>query len=226
MIFSKFVNAYKEIGQVGFIICSIAFLFISGGFALYKVISTMMHNQQQVIEVLVHNQIIKTYELQKEEHQEKFKKQLQIIPEVNSLLEHFCKDNSADHVMIAEFHNSIENIASAVPFCKFSVTYENSENSIVPFRNELQSSNISNYKSIAKISSTLYLKYSMNELKAIDKLLYYQLIDRGVKQVYMTSIESNDMPCGFILILQYHDKDIQTNNIMTLRRDISRLIKR
>lgn len=226
MLFSKLVNAYKEIGQAGFIICSIAFLFTGGGFAFYKVMSTMMHNQQQVIEVLIRNQIIKTYESQKEEHQEKFKKQLQVIPEVNSMLERFCKDNSADHVMIAEFHNSIENIASAVPFCKFSVTYENSENRIVPFRNELQSSNISNYKSIAKISSTLYLKYSIDELKDIDKLLYYQLIDRGVKQVYMASIESRDMPCGFILILQYHDKDILPNNILTLSRNISRLIKR
>ena len=57
MIFSKFVNAYKEIGQAGFIICSIACLFVSGGFALYKVISTMMHNQQQVIEIVVRQDV-------------------------------------------------------------------------------------------------------------------------------------------------------------------------
>lgn len=221
----KLANLYKHLGETGFLTIILAAIVLCGGIGFYTVFTNMMRQQQTVLERLINQQITNTYEIQRSEHQTKFKKQLSIIPLINNVLDDFCEDANVEHIMIAEYHNSIENIASAAPFCKFTVTYETMNAYHKPMRNEFQNVNISNYKIMSELANKLYVKYKLSELKKNDKLLYYQLEGKNVKSLYICRLQCNDCISGFILIIQYDDKDIDINKLLMLSNKINKLLK-
>lgn len=225
MVLNKLANTYKYLGGTGFLTVILVIIVLGGGIGFYSAFNNMMKQQQVVLETLINRQITNTYETQRTEHQKKFKKQLSIIPLINTLLDEFCEDSNVEHVMIAEYHNSIENIASAAPFCKFTVTYETMTCDHKPLRNEFQNVNISNYKIMSDLTNKLYVKYTLSELKKFDKLLYYQLEDKNIKSVYVSRLQCNDYISGFVFILQYTDKDIDINKLLMLSNKINKLLK-
>lgn len=211
---------YKDLGKVGFLVVITSTLFLGAGYMFYNMLENMMKQNQLVLETYIKN-------AQKEEtvkHQRKFMKQLNAIPSMTLLLENFAQAADVDHIVISEYHNSIENITTLVPFCKFTSTYEIMNGEWKPMRNEFQNANISNYKSIAQLVHRYYEAYDIEQLKSKDKLLYYQLAEHNAKKVVLCSLEYNNVPWGFIIIIQYSNKYIDVNSVLTLTNEINKVL--
>lgn len=78
---------------------------------------------------------------------------------------------------------------------------------------------------MSELANKLYVKYKLSELKKNDKLLYYQLEGKNVKSLYICRLQYNDCISGFILIIQYDDKDIDINKLLMLSNKINKLLK-
>ncbi len=225
MFLDKVGQLYKELGKVGFIICIISVLFLGAGYLFYNMLNQMMTQNQMVLETFIKNQLENTQKEQTDSHRKKFINQLNVIPSVTMTLENFCQVTNSDHVIIAEYHNSVENITTMVPFCKFTSTYEIiNKDGVRPLRNVFQNVNISNYKSIYRLVHRYYESYTIDELEKIDKLLYYQMKEQGAKNVVLCSLEHNQIPWGFVIIIQYTNKKVDVNQVMSLTNEINKII--
>lgn len=124
----------------------------------------------------------------------------------------------ADRVMVLELHNGLEN-SNGLPFSKCSATYEAIEQNIQPIADQYQNVNLSLMPFVNEIFECGYWCGDVDELKEIDKGLYYKMKSNGTEHFAACLIEGVDKPLAFLFVSfikpvnEIHDCNFVRENI-------------
>lgn len=184
-----------------------------------------MEQQHEVIETVV-QQTINAHEATKQEiHKKRYQERIKVAPQINNILASYLDRVNADHIFIGEFHNGEENIATGIPFCKFSMTAEyfkpNHESFISKYINE----NVTKYNILPYLLNKHLVKYEIDELRTLDYYLYLQLYSYGVKSLVLCSMSDDEnFPMGFIGCALYEDRTINTFELISCKDEVKKIL--
>ena len=224
-IFKGLLDVCKEYGPgvVGYIVVLLLVVIL---FIEQERRTTMLIEQQQntIEQVIQHT--INEHEYNKSEiHKRRYKERIKVAPQINNILASYIDRINADHVFIGEYHNGEENIATGIPFCKFSMTSEYFKQGHESFINRYTNENITKYNILPYLLNSHMVKYSIYELKSLDYYLYLQLYSFGVKSIVLCSMSDNEnFPMGFIGCVLYEDRDINTFELISCKDEIKKIL--
>ena len=171
-------------------------------------------------------QTIHAHEATKQEiHKRRYQERIKAAPQINNILASYLDRVNADHIFIGEFHNGEENIATGIPFCKFSMTAEYFKPNHEPFIGKYVNENITKYNILPYLLNKHLVKYEIDELKTLDYYLYLQLYSYGVKSLVLCSMTNDEnFPMGFIGCALYEDRTINTFELISCKDEVKKIL--
>lgn len=125
----------------------------------------------------------------------------------------------ADRVMILELHNGLEN-ANGLPFSKCSATYEALELNTMPVAEEYQNVNLSLMPFIHVVFQKGYWCGDVEEIKEIDRGLYYKMKSNGTEHFAACLIEGIDKPLALLFVSFKKDSNELQHDCNIVRENI------
>lgn len=226
-IFKALLEICKEYGpgMVGYVVVLLlmAVLYIESE----KRTTMILEQQNKTIEQIVQHSIHQHEDKKLQEHKRKYQARIKAAPLINNTLATYMDRIGADHIFIGEYHNGEENIATGIPFCKFSMTAEHYDVDLgTSFIQRFTNENITKYNILPYMLTKHMVKYTIDELETIDYYLYLQLRSFNVKSIVICSMSDFDnYPMGFIgCVLYEKDKDINTHELISCKDEIKQIL--
>lgn len=158
-------------------------------------------------------------------HKKRYQERIKVAPQINNILASYLERVNADHLFIGEYHNGEENIATGIPFCKFSMTAEYFKPGSAAFIGKYVNENVTKYNILPFLLNNHMVKYSIEELETIDYYLYLQLYSLGVKSITLCSMaDSEGFPMGFIGCVLYENRDVNTFELISCKDEVKNIL--
>lgn len=154
-----------------------------------------------------------------DDHNERAMKRIQLAPRVNADLKRGLVEVGCDDLLVCEFHNGYTNIATNLPFCRYSVTYEAVRSGFTSISQEFQSISISPFLTMTEPGKVSYFKTS--DVKDIDSYVYYFMEREHVKDLYGCPITHNGKSCGVLVAINIKDHDTDQERLKELAGEIA-----
>ena len=143
-------------------------------------------------------------EYQMEQHDKMMKTRENATIKLHSLCQDLLYSSGADRVWIIEFHNGKTNMANGLPFDFGIMTIEHTKDGVYSVQEEYKDFPVSYYPLIYKVYSDGYWYGTVDELKSIDKKLYYKMLSNNTEYLACLELYSDDKPLA-ILGVSYVD---------------------
>ena len=226
-IFKGLLDVCKEYGPgvVGYIVVLLLVVVL---FVEQEHRTTMLMEQQQETMGQILQQVIQAHEIEKEDdHKRKYQARIKASPQINNILTSYINRVGCDHIFLGEYHNGESNIATSIPFCKYSITTEYSKPGTgKSFLQNFTDENITKYNILPTLLNKHLVCYNIDELKDVDYYLYLQLFSLGVKNITICSMaDFEGFPMGFIGCVNY-DSDNNTNiqELLSCKDEIKQIL--
>lgn len=133
----------------------------------------------------------------------------------------------ADYILLIEYHNGSENIATGYQFCKFDVTMEELSDT-VPYIviDDFKDENIYKYDILLsdKVTKTKMSAFSLDEISRMDPNLMHNLNPNKYTQyVVFYNIIYKDITAGTLMFI-YKDSNINYGAVATCGADVERIM--
>lgn len=226
-----FVSALVD--KYGSVTVSIATLIIAIVFTMWFTTRQMNWMQKQfeeaqrrnyaemvtTIETTVSEQVKNALDDRDDDHNARAMKRIQLSPRINADLKRGLIEIGCDDLMVAEYHNGYTNIATNLPFCRYSVTYEAVRSGVTAVAQDFQSISISPLLTMTEPGKVSYFKTS--DVKDVDGYIYYFLERERVKELYGCPIMHNGKPCGVLVAINIREHDTDQERLKQLANDIA-----
>ena len=224
-IFKNMLDVCKEYGPgvIGYIVVLllVVVLFVEQE----RRTTNILQQQQQTIQTVIQYTIKEHEQTKSEIHKRRYKERIKVAPQINNILASYIDRINTDHIFIGEYHNGEENIATGIPFCKFSMTAEYFTPGHESFINRYTNENITKYNILPYLLNNHMVKYSVEELRSLDYYLYLQLYSFGVKSIVLCSMSDDEnFPMGLIGCVLYEDRDINTFELISCKDEIKKIL--
>lgn len=161
------------------------------------------------------------------QHQELYLASRDMYAQVKRVLRGERPVTGADYILLLEYHNGSENIATGYQFCKFDVTMEELSDT-VPYImiEDFKDENLYKYDILLsdKVTKTKMSAFSLEEIVAMDRNLIYNLNPNDHTQyVVFYNIFYKNMTAGTLMFL-YKDDDIDYGAVATCGADVERIM--
>lgn len=142
---------------------------------------------------------IKYKEWTDREHAERIELRMKNNEKLHILSEKLMYKVEAKRVLVLELHNGLENNVG-LPFSKCSATYEALNDGVAPVAEQYQNVNLSLMPFAFKLFEKGYWCGDVDDLKNIDRGLYYKMKSNNTEHFAACVIEGVDKPLAFIFV--------------------------
>lgn len=153
------------------------------------------------------------------DHNDRAMKRIQLSPRINADLKRGLVEIGCDDLMVCEFHNGYTNIATNLPFCRYSVTYEAVRTGVTQVSQEFQSIPISPFLTMTEPGKVSYFKTS--DVKDIDGYIYYFMDREKVRDLYGCPIMHNGKQCGVLVAINTKEHETDQEKLKKLAGEIA-----
>ena len=153
------------------------------------------------------------------DHNNRAMKRIQMAPRINADLKRGLVEIGCDDLMVCEYHNGYTNIATNLPFCRYSCTYEAVRSGVTAVAQDFQSISISPLLTMTEPGKVSYFKTS--DVKDVDGYIYYFLNREKVKELYGVPIMHDGRPCGVLVAINIHDHNTDQEALKNLANDLA-----
>ena len=134
----------------------------------------------------------------------------------------------ADYILLLEYHNGSENIATGYQFCKFDVTIEELSDS-VPYIHidNFKDENLYKYDILLsdRVTKSKMSSFTLEEVAGLDRNLMFTLHPNDhTQQIVFYNIQYNGMIAGTLMFMYKKDYDIDYRAIANCGADIETVI--
>ena len=162
-----------------------------------------------------------------DDHKRKYQARIKVSPQINNILTSYIDRVGCDHIFLGEYHNGESNIATAIPFCKYSVTTECCKPGVgKSFLQNFTNENVTKYNILPILLNKHLVSYEIEELKDVDYYLYLQLLSFDVKDITICAMaDFEGFPMGFIGCVNYNESD-KTNiqELLSCKDEIKQIL--
>lgn len=154
-----------------------------------------------------------------DDHKERAMKRIQLSPRINADLKRGLVEIGCDDLMVCEYHNGYTNIATNLPFCRYSCTYEVVRSGVTTVAQDFQSISISPLLTMTEPGKVSYFKTS--DVKDVDGYIYYFLEREKVRELYGVPIMHDGRPCGVLVAINIKEHETDQEKLKELAGDIA-----
>lgn len=226
-----FVSALVD--KYGSVTVSIATLIIAIVFCMWFTTRQMnwMQNQFEQVQQQNYTEIVTTIQSTVDEsvrcalderdldHNNRAMKRIEMSPRINADLKRGLVEIGCDDLLVCEFHNGYTNIATNLPFCRYSVTYEAVRTGVTQIAQDFQSVPISPFLTMTEPGKVSYFRTS--DVKEIDGYIYYFMDREKAKELYGCPIMHNGRQCGVLVAINTREHDTDQDMLKQLAEDIA-----
>lgn len=202
----RILKLIKEYGT-GKIIWA-TFLIVVVSFILY-----FMFNLTKIFDL--YNQWVKT------RHDERIELRMEMSPKIQSSIDKLTYNVNATRTLVLELHNGVTG-SGGLPFSKCTATYESLNIGEQPIAPQYQDVNLSLLPFATKLFHEGYWCGNTEELKEIDKGLYYKMKSNGTEHFAACIIEGVENKAIAFMIISFNTKsdDIHDHDCQEVRNKI------
>ena len=131
----------------------------------------------------------------KMEHTMSFQNSRQTYALGKKIMQESLKKINCDYIFLLEYHNGSENIVTGLQFCKFDLTLEVTREGIdMTPKDKFKDDIVARYNILLsdEMNGNKIVVKTMDEMKLIDKYLYYQLSSIGARYFAIINLTSID----------------------------------
>ena len=186
----------------------------------------LQYNFEERITERLGSKIIEIDNQKKEDHLEGFTKSMDTYYLIKSVMRKHRESTNADYILMLEYHNGAENIATGYQFCKFDITMEACANNVPYIQiDEYRDESIFKYDifTYGKVSSNRLSIFSMEDIENIDPHFYYQIKNATtapINYVITAHLYYNNFKAGAMIFL-FTDNDIHNINRISVSNCVS-----
>lgn len=143
-------------------------------------------------------------EYQQEKHDKEMRMRENATLKLHTLCNNLLHNTNADRVWVIEFHNGKSNMANGMPFDFGIMTIEHTKDNVLSVQEEYRDFPVSYYPLIYKIYEDGFWYGSVEELKVLDKKLYYKMKSNNTEYLACLELYADNKPLA-ILGVTYAD---------------------
>lgn len=163
-----------------------------------------------------------------EEHQELYLASRDMYSQIKAVMRAERPVTKADYILLLEYHNGSENIATGYQFCKFDVTIEELSDTVPYIQvDNFKDENLYKYDILLsdRVTRSKMSSFSLEEIAGMDRNLMYTLHpNEHTQYIVFYNIMHNKMCAGTLMFMYGNKKDIDYSAITTCGADIESII--
>ncbi len=230
-----FVSAL--ISKYGSVTVSIATLIIAILFSLFFTTSQMRWMQKQfeaaqeknntelveTIQSTVDDAVKCALDQRDIDHNQRAMRRIAIGPRVQADMKRGLVDIGCDDILVCEYHNGYTNLATNLPFCRYSVTYEVVRPGFTQIANDFQSLSISPLITMCEPGKVSC--FTKDDIKDIDSYIYYFVEREKVRELWACPIMYKGVQCGVVVAITIQNHTVNQDNLLKLSNELSQYLQ-
>lgn len=157
------------------------------------------------------------------DHNQRAMRRIAIGPRVQADMKRGLVDIGCDDILVCEYHNGYTNLATNLPFCRYSVTYEVVRPGFTQIANEFQSISLSPLITMCEPGKVS--RFTKNEIKDIDSYIYYFVDREKVRELWGCPIMYNGVQCGVVVAITIQNHKVNQKKLMELSNELSQYLQ-
>lgn len=163
-----------------------------------------------------------------EQHKESYIASVDMYSQIKLVMRAQRPITGADYMLLLEYHNGSENIATGYQFCKFDITIEELSDTVPYIQiDNFKDENLYKYDILLsdQVTKSKMSSFSLEEVAALDKNLMYTLHpNEHTQQIVFYNIKHNGMTAGTLMFMYKKDYDIDYRAITNCAADVESII--
>lgn len=164
-----------------------------------------------------------------EEHKELYAASMDMYSQIKSVMRLQRPETGADYILLLEYHNGSENIATGYQFCKFDVTIEELSDS-VPYiqTDKFKDENLYKYDILLsdKVTKSKMSYFTWDDVVLLDRNMIHTLNPNdNTQQIVFYNITYKKMTAGTLMFMYAADRKIDYTAITNCATDIEQIIR-
>lgn len=157
------------------------------------------------------------------DHNQRAMRRISIGPRVQADMKRGLVDIGCDDILVCEYHNGYTNLATNLPFCRYSVTYEAVRPGFTQIANDFQSLSISPLITMCEPGKVSC--FTKNEIKDIDSYIYYFVEREHVRELWACPIVYKGVQCGVVVAITIQNHNVNQDNLLKLANELSQYLQ-
>jgi len=160
-----------------------------------------------------------------EKHKIMYNQSRETYANIRHVMKDYLKRIDCEYIFLLEYHNGTENIITGIPFCRFDVTVEVSEDGVpfVPidkFRDDI----VARYDILMSEELENGVFYVKDEFEEVDKYFAYQLQTIGAESYALINMEDKEGKVFASLLCVSTNQHMNRNEIHRCKNTIWKLM--
>ena len=163
-----------------------------------------------------------------EQHRESYIASVDMYSQIKLVMRAQRPITGADYMLLLEYHNGSENIATGYQFCKFDITIEELSDTVPYIQiDNFKDENLYKYDILLsdQVTKSKMSSFSLDEVAALDKNLMYTLYpNEHTQQIVFYNIKYAGMTAGTLMFMYKADYEIDYRAITNCAADVEAII--
>lgn len=194
----KILNLQKKYGFLS-IIKGLFLLFLSGYVVFFAL------NPRFLLERITN--------IQTEQHAHLVQSRLVADSKIRLILSNVLNKTNADRAWLIEFHNGSKNLSTGLPFLFGSMRLEETRDSIINVDEDYADFSLSKFKLISKVLDDGFFYGNIQDVKSIDKRLYYRFQSNDINEIALLTLYNDDKPVGIVGLSFCFEKSMNKQSV-------------
>lgn len=163
-----------------------------------------------------------------EQHKESYIASVDMYSQIKLVMRAQRPITGADYMLLLEYHNGSENIATGYQFCKFDITIEELSDTVPYIQiDNFKDENLYKYDILLsdQVTKSKMSSFTLDEVAALDKNLMHTLNpNEHTQQIVFYNIKYNGMTAGTLMFMYKADVEIDYRAITNCAADVEAII--
>lgn len=157
------------------------------------------------------------------DHNQRAMRRIAIGPRVQADMKRGLVDIGCDDILVCEYHNGYTNLATNLPFCRYSVTYEAVRPGFTQIANDFQSLSISPLITMCEPGKVSC--FTKSQIKDIDSYIYYFVEREHVRELWACPIVYKGVQCGVVVAIVIQNHTVNQDKLLELSNELSQYLQ-
>ena len=157
------------------------------------------------------------------DHNQRAMRRISIGPRIQADMKRGLVEIGCDDLLVCEYHNGYTNIATNLPFCRYSVTYEAIRPGFTQIANDFQSISLSPLITMCEPGKVSC--FTKAQIKDIDSYIYYFVDREKVRELWACPIVYKGVQCGVIVAITIQNHTVNQEKLIELANEISQYLQ-
>ena len=157
------------------------------------------------------------------DHNQRAMHRIAIGPRVQADMKRGLVDIGCDDILVCEYHNGNTNLATNLPFCRYSVTYEAVRPGFTQIANDFQSLSLSPLITMCEPGKVSC--FTKDQIKDIDSYIYYFVEREHVRELWACPIMYKGVQCGVVVAITIREHTVNQEKLIELSNELSQYLQ-